>query len=1246
MKTLHNIILLFSCFVILNGISVGQITLPHYDGFNYGDGTYLGGQGNWVNNNSGDEVTISSGSLTYTGYPASYGNKVKYDGAGYDPSKTFTQTSTGKVYYSYLLNISSVGSLNATGGYISGLYQTSSSTTTGAAIWVRLDGSGYDIGISPRSSAPASWSTAKSVNTTYLIVVCYEFVSGTVNDIAKVWINPDAASFGGSEPAATISVTNGTTDLNGAGRFFLRQDGSTTTPFVEIDELRLGTTWASVTSAFSFTNFYSKSSGSLELTSTWGTNTDGSGTNPVDFTTAGQVFNIRNQASPSITANWVVSGSNSSIVLGDGTNACSFTIGSSNSVTGFMEVSTNTSLTLQNTTVPNFGTCNAASTVDYAGSSTQNIVPGNYGNLIISNSSGVTAPTGYSISGNFTNNGVYTHNSGTVIFNGSSALQTISGSSSTAFNAIVVNKGSSQSNLLEVQSTITMAGTLTLTNGTFKLSSVSTLAPFAANPNIPVNAGLWINNSSATINQGASNFNWTVNGLLRVTNGTMNLGNIADMTLTSGPASSIIIEGGAVNVSGRLTKSGSSGSYAQSGGVFTVVTVGSTATGGFYFGDAGSNFTMSDGTIVLQNVTGAASDFYIIAGGTTNVTGGTLQIGNAGTPSNQVFRIRATAPLYNLVVDATTNTKTAQFVSSDPTVMNNITIQTGSTLDLNNLVATFSGSLFTNNGSLIGSLLSASSSRFNFSGASVAQTYQGTGTVGTSAADPLAGISFSNDNGVILSMESSNLLVNRINLLRGPVINSNKLTLGNSGTGASFINVGTTGTAATAAGSFDAAPDFQLGTGGLDLSYVNATNVSTSGFEITVSRTVKNLTINNTGGGATLTGGNLTIDGVLNLMSGNLLTGSNKLSLTSTASVARTSGHIIGNLEKNISTGALVSQAFEVGSALGYSPVTVDFTDVTTGDFVTAKVTEGTHPQTATPANTLQRYWTITPGGSLAYTDYSATFTYLTDDFNTGVVEATDENSLVIGKYATGWELPTIGTRTPGNADDGGSIQAVGLTAFSDFIIGKENQALPVELTAFNSSYSNNKITLVWTTATEVNNSGFYVERSITAQPDLPVSTKPEWETLGFVNGAGNSNTNRTYKFLDNNLHGNGIYAYRLKQVDNDGKFQYAGKTEVEVKIIPKEYGLLQNFPNPFNPSTTISYMLPRRSNVKLELYSSIGQLITVLFDGSQDAGYQTYKLNTEKFSLSSGIYIYKLTAVDEQNQIHSVGVRKLTLVK
>ncbi|MBI2417330.1 MAG: hypothetical protein HYV28_05400 [Ignavibacteriales bacterium] len=57
------------------------------------------------------------------------------------------------------------------------------------------------------------------------------------------------------------------------------------------------------------------------------------------------------------------------------------------------------------------------------------------------------------------------------------------------------------------------------------------------------------------------------------------------------------------------------------------------------------------------------------------------------------------------------------------------------------------------------------------------------------------------------------------------------------------------------------------------MSYVNAANVSTSGFEIPASRTVKNLTINNAGGGATLSGGNLTVDGVLTLTSGNLSRG-------------------------------------------------------------------------------------------------------------------------------------------------------------------------------------------------------------------------------------------------------------------------------------------------------------------------------------------------------------------------------------
>ncbi len=120
---------------------------------------------------------------------------------------------------------------------------------------------------------------------------------------------------------------------------------------------------------------------------------------------------------------------------------------------------------------------------------------------------------------------------------------------------------------------------------------------------------------------------------------------------------------------------------------------------------------------------------------------------------------------------------------------------------------------------------------------------------------------------------------------------------------------------------------------------------------------------------------------------------------------------------------------------------------------------------------------------------------------------------------------------------------------------------LPVELTDFTSKMDNDKVILKWNTATEINNYGFDVERS---------NNLSGWVEVGFVKGNGNSNSPKQYSFVDDNPVGGADLDYRLKQLDNDGNFQYSGITKV--KLLPKEFSLFQNYPNPFNPSTTIKY--------------------------------------------------------------------------
>ena len=144
-------------------------------------------------------------------------------------------------------------------------------------------------------------------------------------------------------------------------------------------------------------NFYSASTGNLELVTSWGTNTDGTGTNPADFITNFQVFNIQNTPSPALGGNWTVSGTSSKVILGNGTNPVNFTIPSSFSLTGTIDLSANSTLTIQNTTLPTFGTISSASIVDYDGASgIQNIFPTTYGNLTLS-SAGTKTFTGSSI---------------------------------------------------------------------------------------------------------------------------------------------------------------------------------------------------------------------------------------------------------------------------------------------------------------------------------------------------------------------------------------------------------------------------------------------------------------------------------------------------------------------------------------------------------------------------------------------------------------------------------------------------------------------------------------------------------------------------------------------------------------------------------------------------------------------------------------------------------------------------------
>jgi len=194
------------------------------------------------------------------------------------------------------------------------------------------------------------------------------------------------------------------------------------------------------------------------------------------------------------------------------------------------------------------------------------------------------------------------------------------------------------------------------------------------------------------------------------------------------------------------------------------------------------------------------------------------------------------------------------------------------------------------------------------------------------------------------------------------------------------------------------------------------------------------------------------------------------------------------------------------------------------------------------------------------------------------------------------------------------------------------NPPLPVELSSFSAILKNGRVVLKWRTETEVNNYGFEIERL----QDYKMEKLQDWKNIGFVQGSGNSNSPKDYSFLDEEVL-TGKYAYRLKQIDTDGNFEYSKVIEIDLES-PVNFELSQNYPNPFNPSTTIKFSLPETGNVKLTVYNLIGEQIAELINETIDAGVHT--VNFDATGLTSGVFIYKIVADDFAQS------RKMTLIK
>ncbi|MDX2189953.1 MAG: T9SS type A sorting domain-containing protein [Bacteroidota bacterium] len=379
----------------------------------------------------------------------------------------------------------------------------------------------------------------------------------------------------------------------------------------------------------SLTNYYSKSTGNLNLTSTWGTNTDGSGTAPTNFANSCQVFNIRNGNSGNLSAPWVVSGTGSKIVV----EQTDFTIPSANAVTATIDVNANRTLNIQNSSVPTLGTLDNLSTVIFSSSSSQTIPAGTFGTISITG-----AGTKLFAGGNFNVNGDLIADNTTLDFQGS-----------TPFSQIFFAGNFLYRNTVNHIDTTRTPNLTTTGNGNQLISSSST-------------SKIRFFNLVSSKSAGSLTFGSNSNFLYRSTSGsvafTFNFSGTSVLNFASGCSIQNLNSGGDLN----LNFSNSAVCSFGGNNIFNL-TPNSSFKSNFLnssiFYDGGSNINVGNNL----SLDGSSNANYSLTGTfTLNASSGTANVQNNNSSNNVIV-----ANLNNLIV----NSQSTAAVSFRPTAGNN-----------------------------------------------------------------------------------------------------------------------------------------------------------------------------------------------------------------------------------------------------------------------------------------------------------------------------------------------------------------------------------------------------------------------------------------------------------------------------------------------------------------------------------------------------------------------------------------------
>lgn len=406
-------------------------------------------------------------------------------------------------------------------------------------------------------------------------------------------------------------------------------------------------------------------------------------------------------------------------------------------------------------------------------------------------------------------------------------------------------------------------------------------------------------------------------------------------------------------------------------------------------------------------------------------------------------------------------------------------------------------------------------------------------------------------------------------------------------------NLTLAGTTTISGGAFI---DF-LGTGKVKYS---GTAEQYSGEELHSASNLSGVIIDNTSD--VVLSDNITIAGDLSFLYGNLITNAYKVTLGGTIYELDNS-KLIGNLEKTCSSDICGLTFGNIGIELN-SPIPLGAGNITvtriSGD--NAVVSVGAN-------NSVKKRFVVTSDLSPA-SNADLTIQWFTSEDN-----GKGPNDMMMYKYVDTWA--PIGNTTDVDGSPREITQSIS-SIDGTYTASDASNPLPVELTSFTAANNNGSILLKWETATEVNNYGFEIQKSI--------DNNSNWQKIEFIEGAGNSNSTKQYLYNDKNTTGNIIY-YRLKQIDIDGTEKFLDEIQIANEL-PEKFTLMQNYPNPFNPSTTIKYTIPSADFVSLKVYDILGNEIAELVNEVKSAGTYSVDFNSSSYpGLATGTYIYTIKA-------------------